>query len=89
MIVDRRGDPIARERFEQIFDELAIQIIAVTVEHARLAREAWRDFGKGRHPARLNYGDCFAYGAAKAERAPLLFKGDDFGRTDIEPALTA
>lgn len=58
-----------------------------TAEHAALARQAFRRFGKGRHPASLNFGDCIAYSVAKFENAPLLFKGNDFGLTDIEPAL--
>jgi ribonuclease VapC len=56
------------------------------VEQAEIAREAYRDFGKGRHRAGLNFGDCFAYALAKATGEPLLFKGKDFSRTDIEPA---
>jgi ribonuclease VapC len=55
----------------------------VTPNQAELAIEAYRNFGKGRHPAGLNIGDCFAYALAKATGEPLLFKGDDFGRTDI------
>lgn len=58
-----------------------------TAEHAALARQAFRRFGKGRHPAALNFGDCIAYSVAKFENAPLLFKGNDFIHTDIEPAL--
>lgn len=63
-----------------------ISIEPVTAEQARLAREAYRDFGKGRHRAGLNFGDCFAYALAKEKREPLLFKGDDFRRTDVEVA---
>ena len=58
-----------------------------TPAHARAAREAHVRFGKGRHPAKLNLGDCFAYALAKERNLPLLYKGDDFSRTDIEPAL--
>jgi ribonuclease VapC len=64
-----------------------VEIAAVDAELARLAADAFARFGKGRHRAGLNYGDCFAYALAKARRAPLLFKGDDFVHTDIEPAL--
>ena len=67
----------------------AIRIVAtpVTEDQARIAREAYRDFGKGSgHPARLNFGDCFAYALAKVTGEPLLFKGDDFGFTDIAAA---
>ena len=58
-----------------------------TPEHAEQAREARRIYGRKRHPAQLNFGDCMVYGVAKAEREPLLFKGNDFSQTDIEPAL--
>ena len=66
----------------------SVRVEPFTAEHAALARQAWRDYGRGSgHPAKLNFGDCLAYGFAKAEREPLLFKGSDFPRTDIEPAL--
>jgi ribonuclease VapC len=63
-----------------------IAIEPVTAEHAHIARQGFIDFGKGRHPAGLNYGDCFAYALAKATGEPLLFKGKDFSRTDIVAA---
>ena len=66
---------------------LGIELMAFTAEHAESAREARRVDGRRQHPARLNFGDCLVYGAAKAEREPLLFKGNDFSQTDIEPAL--
>jgi ribonuclease VapC len=60
----------------------------VTEEHARIGRAAYRDFGRGsRHPARLNYGDCFSYALAKTTGEPLLFKGNDFNHTDLRPAV--
>jgi ribonuclease VapC len=58
----------------------------VTAEHVTVARNAFRLYGKGRHPARLNFGDCFSYALAKVSGEPLLFKGDDFRQTDIPPA---
>ena len=64
-----------------------IEIAAVTADQAELARRAYRAYGKGRHAAGLNYGDCFAYALAKASAEPLLYKGGDFARTDIAPAL--
>ena len=64
-----------------------IAIVPVTAEQAQLARDAYRKFGKGNHPARLNLGDCFAYALAKARNEPLLYKGDDFRLTDVEAAL--
>lgn len=66
-----------------------VDIIAVEVEHADQARRAWRRYGKGRHPAGLNYGDCFSYALAKLTDEPLLFKGNDFSQTDIQAALSA
>jgi ribonuclease VapC len=64
-----------------------IAIEPVTEEQAYIARQAYADFGKGRHAAGLNFGDCFAYALAKAAGEPLLFKGRDFGKTDLESAL--
>jgi ribonuclease VapC len=66
--------------------EFSIQIEPVTAEQALLARQAFVLFGKGRHKAGLNFGDCFSYALAKAYREPLLFKGGDFGHTDLEAA---
>ncbi|HSI40236.1 MAG TPA: type II toxin-antitoxin system VapC family toxin [Xanthobacteraceae bacterium] len=83
---------IAAEHAEQwlnrFLDAAGIRVEPVTAAQADLAREAHRRFGKGTgHAASLNYGDCFAYALARSMRAPLLFKGEDFARTDIEPAL--
>lgn len=87
-VIDRAGDPVASRRVDQLLAAAGIEIEPVTVEQAQIAREAYRDFGKGSgHPAGLNYGDCFSYALAKVTGEPLLFKGDDFGRTDVEPAL--
>jgi len=61
----------------------AIAIEPVTEEQAHIARQAFIDFGKGRHPAGLNYGDCFSYALSKTTREPLLFKGKDFAKTDL------
>lgn len=77
----------AERLLNQFLDEAGLTLEPVTAEHARLAREGWRKYGKGRHPAGLNFGDCFAYALAKASNAPLLFKGDDFKRTDIRSVL--
>ena len=72
---------------DALFRRIGIVIEPVTVEQAHLARQAFHDFGKGRHPAALNFGDCFAYALAKVTGEPLLFKGNDFKRTDIVSAL--
>ena len=88
VVSDQSRDPIARHRFDELAQEIALRVKVVTGEQARLAREAYRDFGKGSgHPARLNLGDCFAYALAKASGEPLLFKGDDFSLTDV-PRVT-
>jgi ribonuclease VapC len=84
---DRRGDETTAGVFETLCDRLRIGIEPVRTEHAWLARSAYATFGRGRHPARLNLGDCFAYALAKATGEPLLFKGEDFRATDVTPAL--
>jgi ribonuclease VapC len=73
--------------WESMLRESRIAIEPFTEEHAFLARQAFSDYGKGRHPAGLNFGDCFSYALAKATGEPLLFKGDDFRKTDVLPAL--
>ncbi len=87
VVIDGSRDPIASRRFDDLLREARVIIEPVTEIQARLARDAYRDFGKGsRHPARLNFGDCFAYALAKVTGEPLLFKGDDFTQTDIKSA---
>jgi ribonuclease VapC len=82
-IIDASRDPVASRRFDDLIKEAQITVEPVTEAQARIAREAYRDFGKASgHPARLNFGDCFAYALAKVTGEPLLFKGDDFTRTD-------
>jgi len=85
--IDRAGDEFARSSFENFLGTAGVIVVAVTEEHARIARQAYRAYGKGRHPAGLNFGDCFAYALAKATGEPLLFKGVDFAKTDVKPAL--
>lgn len=72
---------------EHVMKTVRISLVPVDEDQATLAIEAHRRFGKGRHAARLNLGDCFAYALAKKQRMPLLFKGNDFTKTDIEAAL--
>jgi ribonuclease VapC len=87
-VIDGSRDPIASRRFDELVREAGVSVEAVTVRQAQIARGAYRDFGKGSgHPARLNFGDCFAYALAKDSSEPLLFKGNDFPHTDIESAL--
>ncbi len=88
VVIDGSRDPIASRRFDDLLKEAEVHVEPVTEIQARLARDAYRDFGKGSgHPARLNFGDCFAYALAKVTGEPLLFKGADFGHTDIMPAI--
>ena len=87
MAVDSRGSVIFSHKFGEVLDELRLQVVPVTLDHAKQARTAHQRYGRGNHPARLNYGDCFAYALAKITGEPLLFKGDDFSQTDVEPAL--
>jgi ribonuclease VapC len=88
IVIDGTRDPIASRRFDDLVAEAALVVEPVTDAQVRIAREAYRDFGRGSgHPARLNYGDCFAYALARATGEPLLFKGDDFACTDIASAL--
>lgn len=84
--VDRNGDEVRRAMLDTFLDRFQIQIEAVTPLQAKLARQAFVLFGKGRHKAALNFGDCFSYALAKSLGEALLFKGDDFRHTDIEAA---
>jgi ribonuclease VapC len=89
MVVEGQIGPEAGRQYDVFFRRAEIVIEPVTVEQAHLARQAFLDFGRGRHPAKLNFGDCFAYALAKATGEPLLFKGEDFSKTDIRTAVTA
>ena len=87
IVIDSSQDPVASRRFDDFFRASRVDVETVTPNQAELARQAYRDFGKGRHKAGLNFGDCFAYALAKELDEPLLFKGDDFRHTDIEAAI--
>jgi ribonuclease VapC len=76
-----------REEVAQLIDDLGFEIIGVTPASARRIAGAYEQWGKGVHPAALNFGDCFAYAVAKEHGCPLLYVGDDFSRTDVECAL--
>jgi ribonuclease VapC len=78
----RRGDDGARD-LDLLIAKLKVEIVPLSARQADVARKAFRRYGRGRHGARLNFGDCLAYALAKDESAPLLFKGDDFGQTDV------
>ena len=88
IVVDSNGDPVLSGRLDDLIAVARIEIEPVTKQHAEIARRAYRDFGKrSGHPTGLNFGDCFAYALSRATGEPLLYKGDDFGRTDVKPAL--
>jgi ribonuclease VapC len=86
VIESKKGDPGGRE-LDLLLHKARIEIVPINEEHFELARRAWRDFGKGRHPAGLNIGDCCSYALSKYSGEPLLFKGGDFSKTDIQSAL--
>ena len=83
VIESRKGEAGGRE-LDLLVYRAGIEVVAVDQNQAETARAAWRRFGKGRHPAGLNYGDCFAYALANSHRLPLLFRGNDFSQTDID-----
>lgn len=84
IVVDSRHDPVLSRSLDDLLTSLGIEVADLTADQARIARSAHRDFGRGSgHPARLNLGDCFSYALAKQIDGPLLWKGDDFGHTDV------
>ena len=85
-IVEARKGERGRTELDLLFHESDIQCVPFDEVQADLARVAWRRYGKGRHPAGLNLGDCFSYALSKATSQPLLFKGDDFAQTDLSIA---
>lgn len=87
LVTEGRQGPAAAEELDRIVAAAVDRVVPYDEEHALAAHRAWRRFGKGRHAASLNLGDCMAYATAKVAGAPLLFKGDDFTQTDIASAL--
>ena len=84
MVVESRMGDEGGRQLDNFVKTAEIELVPVTPEQAQAARLAWRRYGKGNHPAALNFGDCFAYALAEATGEPLLFKGEDFALTDIE-----
>jgi ribonuclease VapC len=87
IVVEAQTRDAGSRQLDAFFHRAAIVIEPVTEAQAHAARQAYTDFGKGRHPAGLNFGDCFSYALAKVMGEPLLFKGNDFGKTDVLAAL--
>jgi ribonuclease VapC len=88
MVIDRRGFPESAMVLDDTIRRAALMVEPVTEAQVALARDAWRRYGRGSgHPARLNYGDCFAYALAQERNEPLLFIGNDFAQTDVTSAL--
>lgn len=87
LVTEGRAGPAVRTEVDALLARADVEVVPFTAEHAVLAADGWRRFGKGRHPAALNLGDCFAYALARARNEPLLYKGDDFARTDVRSAL--
>jgi len=87
VVIGRLNDPVMSRQIDELMEECDISIESFTAEQANIARQAYRDYGKGSgHRANLNFGDCFAYALARVKREPLLYKGDDFVHTDIRKA---
>jgi ribonuclease VapC len=87
IVLDKHRNPVLSAELDELILDLKIIIEPVTAAQAKIARQAYRDYGKGSgHPANLNFGDCFSYALARDKREPLLYKGDDFVHTDLRPA---
>lgn len=88
LVLDSRQPLRTSRRLERLVADLRMTVVPVDEDQVRVARAAYRDYGKGSgHPAGLNHGDCFAYALATVAGQPLLYKGDDFGHTDVTSAL--
>lgn len=90
IVIDKDGDAVLSANLDALLASLAIEIAPVTARQARIARQAYRDFGKGSgHPAKLNFGDCFAYALAMESGEPLLYKGEDFIHAGLRRVVVA
>ena len=87
IVVEARQGPDAARDLALLVEATIDTIVSVDVDHARAAVAGWRRFGKARHPAGLNFGDCFSYAVARLADIPLLYKGDDFAQTDLAAVL--
>jgi ribonuclease VapC len=84
LVVEARLGDAGGQGLDLMLHRAQVEIIPVDADQVEIARQAFRTYGRGRHPARLNFGDCFAYALSKSSGEPLLFKGQDFGLTDVE-----
>lgn len=84
VVADNNQNAVLSRRLDNLLRDVGVQVESVTLRQAEIARQAYRDFGKGRHKAGLNFGDCFSYALAKEMDEPLLFKGNDFRFTDVD-----
>ncbi|MFN0025544.1 MAG: type II toxin-antitoxin system VapC family toxin [Parvularculaceae bacterium] len=90
VVIDARRNPALSRAFDRFLEENRLSVESVTPAQAKIAREAYRDFGRGSgNPAQLNFGDCFVYALARDKNLPLLFKGNDFRHTDLDAAVSA
>jgi ribonuclease VapC len=87
MVATVRNGEVGGQEAVRLIEDIGIEVAPVDRALAEAALDGWRRYGKGRHPAALNFGDCFSYALAKVRNEPLLFKGGDFSLTDVEPAL--
>lgn len=83
MVIEYKKGQLGADKLDELLAELTLTIVEFDQQQASLARTAWREYGKGRHPAKLNFGDCCSYALAKHLNKPLLFKGNDFSQTDL------
>ena len=88
LVVEARFGEAGGRELDLLIHKADVQVVGFDRDQAEIAREAWRRFGRGRHPAGLNFGDCFSYALAKVSGEPLLFKGGDFSLTDVTPVLS-
>ncbi len=87
IVIEARKGPSGGREFDLLLHRARVEVVPLTAAQVEIARDAWRRFGRGNHPAGLNFGDCCAYALSKSSGEPLLFKGRDFSRTDIRSAL--
>ena len=87
IVVECRFGEVGGRELDIFIHKAALEVVSVAADQVDVARGAYRTYGKGRHGARLNFGDCFAYALSKTAAEPLLFAGEDFGKTDVEKVL--